>query len=65
MRRERAFTLLEVMVAVAVFAMISALVWVSISQTFKTIDIVQAPQDTYRQARQVTSRVPAELAAGT
>jgi general secretion pathway protein J len=61
-RSQRAFTLLEVMVAVAVFAMISAMVWMSITQTFKTIDIVQAPQDTYRQARQITSRVPAELA---
>ena len=63
MRRQGGFTLLEVMVAIAVFAMISALVWMSINQTFNTIDIVQAPQDTYRQARQITSRVPAEIAS--
>jgi len=65
MRRARksGFTLLEVLVAVAVFAMISAMVWYSIAQTFRTIEIVQAPGDTLRQARQVTSRVPGELSA--
>ena len=63
MRRERAFTLLEIMVAVAIMALISVMLWYSIAQTFKTIDIVQAPQDTFHQARQITSRVPNELAA--
>ena len=61
--KKSGFTLLEVLVAVAVFAMISAMVWYSIAQTFRTIEIVQAPGDMLRQARQVTSRVPAELSA--
>lgn len=58
-----AFTLLEVLVAIAVFAMIASMVWYSIAQTFRTIEIVQAPADTLRQARQVTSRVPADVSA--
>lgn len=62
-RTRRGFTLLEVMVAVAILAMITAMVWYSISQTFRTIDIVRSDADTVRQARQVTSRVPHEIAA--
>jgi general secretion pathway protein J len=62
-RKTAGFTLLEVLVAVAIFAMIASMVWYSIAQTFRTIEIVQAPADTLRQARQVTSRVPADLAA--
>lgn len=63
LRPETGFTLLEVLIAIAVLAMISALVWYSFYQTFKTIDIVRADADMLRQARQVTSRVPNELAA--
>lgn len=62
-REQGGFTLLEVLIAIAVLAMISALVWYSFYQTFKTIDLVRADADMLRQARQVTSRVPNELAA--
>ena len=62
-RRHSGFTLLEVLVAVAIMAMITAMVWYSINQTFLAMDIVRADADTVRQARQVTSRVPHELAA--
>lgn len=59
--RHEGFTLLEVMVAVAILALMSALVFYSFSQTFKTIDIVRADSDLLRTARQVTSRIPQEL----
>lgn len=62
MKRAAGFTLLEVMIATAVFAMISAMLWYSFAQTFNAIDRVRADSDMYRQARQVTSRVPGELA---
>lgn len=60
--RRAGFTLIEVMIATAVMAMISGMLWYSFAQTFKAIDRVQADSDMYRQARQVTSRVPGELA---
>ena len=63
MAGEAAFTLLEVLIAVAIMAMISALLWYSFHQTFQTIDMVRADADMLRQARQVTSRVPNELAS--
>lgn len=62
-RTRAGFTLLEVLVAVAVLAMITAMVWYSINQTFLAMDIVRADADTIRQARQVSSRVPHELSA--
>jgi general secretion pathway protein J len=62
LRDESGFSLLEVMVAIAILGMISALVWYNIDQTFKTIDVVRADSDLLRQARQVTTRVPNELA---
>ena len=61
--RRTGFTLIEVMVAVSVLALITVMVWYSINQTFLTMDIVRADADTVRQARQVTSRVPHELSA--
>ena len=60
-RRAAGFTLLEVLIAIAIFAMIGAMVWYSIAQTFRTIENVRADSDTMRQARQVTSRVPHEI----
>ena len=62
LRREDWFTLLEIMVAVAILALMSALVWYSFAQTFKTIDIVRADADLNREIRQVTTRIPNELA---
>ncbi len=49
------------MIATAVFAMITGMLWYSFAQTFKSIDRVREDSDMYRQARQVTSRVPGEL----
>ena len=60
-RREAGFTLLEILIAIAVLAMISAMVWYSFAQTFRAIDMVRADSDLFRQARQVTSRIPQEM----
>ncbi len=59
--RTDGFTLLEVLVAVAILALISAMLWYSFSQTFESIDLVRADADLLRQSRQVTSRIPREL----
>ena len=61
MRGRRGFTLIEVLVAVAVLALIMTLVWYAFAQTFRAIDIVRADSDMLRQARQVTTRVPYDL----
>ena len=63
LRDEKGFTLLEILVAVAILAMISTLVWYTFAQVFKTIDIVRADSDLLRMVRQVTSRVPSEMAS--
>jgi general secretion pathway protein J len=60
-RREAGFTLLEVLVAAAIMALISVLLWWTFAQTFKAIDMVRADSDMFREARQVTTRVPAEI----
>lgn len=59
--REAGFTLLEVMIAIAILALMMTMIWYSFAQVFRTIDVVRADSDLLRQVRQVTSRIPDEL----
>jgi general secretion pathway protein J len=59
--RRRGFTLIEVMVAAAILAMVSTLVWGSFSQTFKTKSEVEAQSGRYRTVRVALERLAREL----
>ncbi|MGI5863431.1 MAG: type II secretion system protein GspJ [Myxococcales bacterium] len=51
MRASRGFTLAEVMIAVAVTAMIGSLVWTSFASGFKAKEVVEAEAEIYRELR--------------
>jgi len=61
MRRARGFTLIEVMVACAILAMVSTLVWGSFTETFHTKSAVEAQSVRYRTVRVALERMAREL----
>jgi general secretion pathway protein J len=61
MRRARGFTLIEVMVAVGILAMVTTLVWGSFKQTFRTKTAVEAQSARYRTVRLALERMSREI----
>lgn len=57
----RGFTLLEILVAMAILAVVSTLVYTSFSGSLKAIDRVGQEADVYRDARFVLSRMSEEI----
>lgn len=62
MGRARGFTLLELMVAVAILAIVSTMVWSSFKQTSLTKRAVEAQAARYRTVRLALDRIARELA---
>jgi len=60
-RRQRGFTLVEVLVAVAVLAVMMLFAWGSISQTVRAKRVFGAIQDRYREARNAMTRIVHDL----
>lgn len=56
-RRQQGFTLIEVMIAVAILSSITVLIWGSYQQTFKSRRIVEANLNRYRAARLAMDRM--------
>lgn len=61
MKRARGFTLIEVMIAAAILAMVSALVWGSFKQSFATKAAVEAQSGRYRTVRIALERMARDL----
>jgi general secretion pathway protein J len=61
MRRARGFTLLEIMIACGILAMVTTLVWGSFKQTFHTKTAVEAQSGRYRTVRVALQRMSREL----
>jgi general secretion pathway protein J len=61
MRRARGFTLIEVMVAVSILAIITTLTWASFKQTFNTKSAIEAQAGRYRTVRLALDRLAREL----
>jgi general secretion pathway protein J len=61
-RRQAGFTLVEVMVASAILAIISGLLWGSLSQTANTKKHIEAIQDRNSQVRMALARMSREIA---
>ncbi len=59
--RARAFTLIEVLVAIAIFAMISTLIMTSFSSLQRSKEGVRRISERYRQGRMALSRMSREL----
>ena len=60
-RRLRAFTLIEVMMALTLLVGVAAAVWKSMSLSFETKRQVSAINDRYHEGRQVMTRIAREL----
>src|SRR5262249_20239250 len=56
-RRNAGFTLVELMVAIAVLAVMMLFAWGSISQTVRAKKVFGAVQDRYREARNALTRI--------
>ncbi|HEX9104364.1 MAG TPA: prepilin-type N-terminal cleavage/methylation domain-containing protein [Polyangia bacterium] len=61
MRRARGFTLIEVMVAVSILAIVTVLTWSSFKQTFATKSAIEAQAGRYRTVRLALERMAHEL----
>jgi general secretion pathway protein J len=61
MRRTRGFTLIEVMVAVSILAIVTTLTWTSFKQTFSTKSQIEAQAGRYRTVRLALDRLAREL----
>ncbi len=61
MRRARGFTLIEVMVAVAIVAMVTTMVAASFRQTIRTKNAVEAQAGRYRTVRIALDRISREI----
>ncbi len=59
--RARGFTLIEIMIAIAIVATITVLTWGSFNQTFKTKRTVEARMSRYRSARIAMDRLVRDL----
>lgn len=57
------FTLVEVMIAVAILAGLTALMWASIANMFSTRDVIEARSERYHQVRVTLNRITKEIAA--
>jgi general secretion pathway protein J len=60
-RAQRGFTLMEVMVAVAITALMGAMVTVSFTSAFRAQEVVTGEADHYRQVRIAMSRMTREV----
>jgi general secretion pathway protein J len=61
LRRARGFTLIEVMVAVSILAIVTTLTWTSFKQTFATKSAIEAQAGRYRTVRLALERMAREL----
>src|SRR6185295_2017097 len=59
--RSRGFTLIEVMVAVAIVAVVTTLIWGSFRNTFRTKSAIEAQSGRYRTVRLALERMSREL----
>lgn len=62
--RNAGFTIIEVMLAVAILVTLTALMWFSISSMFASRDAIQARSERFQQVRVTMNRMAEELAAG-
>jgi general secretion pathway protein J len=60
-RRAQGFTLIEVMVAVTILAIVTTLTWASFKQTFSTKSAIEAQAGRYRTVRLALDRMSREL----
>ena len=62
MKRARGFTLMEVMIAVGITALIGGLSWSAFAEGFKAKEMVEEEADIYRELRTGTGRLTREIA---
>lgn len=61
MPTRRGFTLIEVLLAVAILATLAALAWTAVTQIFTTEEIVEERQERYRMVRLAMNRMADEI----
>ncbi|WP_028583030.1 PulJ/GspJ family protein [Desulfogranum mediterraneum] len=62
-KREQGFTLLEVLLAVAILAVVSSMVGLALKSSFAVLGATALQKDVHRQARVVVQRLSEDLAA--
>lgn len=60
-RREAGFTIMEVMVAITILAMVSTLIWTAFAQTNRAKKVVETTNDRYHQIRIAMRRICADM----